>query len=356
VTTTSSIPQTEGDRIEPAEFFAQALAAFERAVERCGCQERHIRLAGHVIRLRFAGDALVPTIMRALAHIEVPCPAQHPALVVALFDTESTGEAMPPPAWGPNDWGAKGEIAGFNDDRIRTVFPRDSDILQLYDADRPAAIYWVRAARKVPWWDAPLRTTLHWWATPTTLQPTHAGAVAREGVGALVAGESGAGKSTTTLACLAAGFDYLGDDYVMVDVDEPSVHSMYSTAKLEPQNLARFPTLGPLVANPSDLDQPKAVLFLNEHVPNRLCAGASVRAVVMPRITGERASRLAPAPASQALASVAPTVLFQLPGFGRQALSKLSRLVRGVPCYWLDAGEDVRGIAEALDDLLDDLR
>lgn len=356
MTTAASVHRTERDRVEPAEFFALALAAFERAVARRGCHERHIRIGGQVIRLRFAGEALVATVMRALAHVEVTGPSEHPALVVALFDTESTGEPMPAPAWGPDDWGAKGEIAGFNDERIRTVFTPDSDILHLFDADRATAIYWVRAARTVPWWDAPLRTTLHWWATPTSLQPTHAGAVARDGVAALIAGESGAGKSTTTLACLVAGFDVLGDDYVMVDVDEPSVHSLYSTAKLERENLARFPTLGPLVDNPGDLDQQKAVLFLHEHFPHQLCTRASLRAVVLPRITGRSTSRLAPAPPSQALACVAPTALFQLPGFGRQALSKFSRLVRGVPCYWLDAGDDMRGVTDALDELLDGLR
>ena len=126
----------------------------------------------------------------------------------------------------------------------------------------------------------------HWWAAPTTLQPLHGGAVGRHGVGVLVVGPSGAGKSTTTLACLEAGMEYAGDDYVIVDVDEPTVHSLYSTVKLEPDNLDRFPTLAPLVANAGRLESQKAIVRLHEHRGDRLVNSLRLRAIVLPRVTG----------------------------------------------------------------------
>ena len=134
----------------------------------------------------------------------------------------------------------------------------------------------------------------------------------------LVAGPSGSGKSTTTLACLEAGLGYLGDDYVLLDVDEPSVHSLYSTAKLEPDNLHRFPELAPLVANPDRLDSQKAMLFLHEHRPEQLVLHAPVGAILLPRIAHTSRTTLAPAPASAAMSALAPTTLFQLPGYGRE--------------------------------------
>lgn len=52
----------------------------------------------------------------------------------------------------------------------------------------------------------------------------HAAAVARDGHLVLLAGESGAGKTTLTLALLDAGWTYLSDDLAPVAVDTALVH------------------------------------------------------------------------------------------------------------------------------------
>ena len=76
-----------------------------------------------------------------------------------------------------------------------------------------------------------------WLAGPST-QVLHAGAVAYEGAAALIVGASGAGKSTTVLACAMAGAGFLGDDLVLVESGsdnenaEPTVHCLFATAKL----------------------------------------------------------------------------------------------------------------------------
>ena len=342
----------------PAAFFAGAEAAFAAAADRAARRDVHLEVAGHVVRLGFAGDALVPALVPAVRHLEVPAADAAAALHVDLFDSRSTGVPMPPPPWGPDAWGAKGEIAGFNDDRIRTVHDPGTEILHVYDTERSTAVFWAPAAGTIPWWESsfPFRTILHWWSAPTSRQPAHSGAVARDGVAVLVAGPSGSGKSTTTLACLEAGLGYVGDDYVLLDVDEPSVHSLYSTAKLEPDNLHRFPDLARLVANPDRLDSQKAMLFLHEHRPEQLVLHAPAGAILLPRIAHTPRTTLVPAPASAAMSALAPTTLFQLPGYGREVHAKCSRLVRSVPSYWLDVGEDLPGIAGAVGDLLDDLR
>ena len=90
--------------------------------------------------------------------------------------------------------------------------------------------------------------------------------------GVLIAGKSGSGKSTTTLACLTSGLLYAGDDYVLADVAaEPYVHSLYSTAKLVPDNCDRFPQLRPLVSNPDKLDEQKALIYLREALSRQYC-------------------------------------------------------------------------------------
>ena len=333
---------------DPVRFFDAASDAFLRAGIGVGVREHDLTVAGERVRLRFAGGALEPLLVPALEHLRTPPGAGGDAgLTVSCFDSASTGEPMPAPAWGPDDYGAKGEITGFNDDRIRTVYQPGVDILNVYDTARGAALFWVAAPEVVPWWESsfPLRTIFHWWSAPTPRQPVHAGAVGRCGRGVLVVGNSGSGKSTTTLACLEAGMDYAGDDYVLVDVESLSVHSLYGTGKLEPHNLERFPTLAPLITNADRLGDEKAMLFLHDHRAGRLGTGFRLQAIVMPNVIGGRDSRLEPASPSTALQVLAPTTSFHLPGFGRELFTKLNALVRSLPCYRLDAGTDLEALA-----------
>jgi hypothetical protein len=336
-------------------FVDDALASFERAADDAGIVEHDVQLADRVARLRFAGDALERLLLPALEHLRVPDVGEAPALTVALFDTESTGVRMVPAPWPRDAYGPKGEIVGYNDDRYRVVFEPGIDILQAFDCERAVGVYWTPSHRYVPWWERsfPLRTTFHWWTSTTrSLQPLHAGAVGRHDTGVLVAGGAGSGKSTTTLACLDGGLRYAGDDYVLVDVDEPRVYSLYSTAKLVPDNLYRFPQFEPFVDNADALDEQKAMVFLHDHRPEQLATGFAIRAIVLPRVTGKPESAIVPATPRDALTAIAPTTLFQLPGSSPEVFAKVSRLTRAVPAVWLEAGTDLTGIPLVIDDLL----
>lgn len=341
----------------PEHFFELAHRTFERAAAAAGERSYSLSLAGATVRMRFAGEALVPRLMPALQHRIDATARAVGDLEVCIFDTTTTGVQMPPPAWGPDAYGPKGEIVGFNTDRIRTVFQPGVDILHLFDRERSLAVYWVADPEHVPWWESsfPLRTILHWWTVPTSLQPAHSGAVGVQGRGVLVAGNSGAGKSTSTLACLRGGMQYVGDDYVLIDVDRPAVHSLYSTAKLEPHNTARFPELEPLISNPDALDRQKALLYLADHRPDQLAHELEVVAIVLPRVSGLPDTTLHPTSAAAALSVLAPTTSFHLPGNGPEVFHKLNRLVRSLPCYTLAAGTDLAQIPERLTGLIGEL-
>jgi hypothetical protein len=337
--------------LDALQFFDAASAAFARAGAGVGVRQHDFDVAGRRVRVRFAGPGLEHRLLPALAHVRAEDAERTPvALTVSCFDSATTGVRMPPPPWSHADHGPKGEIVGFNDDRIRTVFEPGVDVLNMYDGKRRAAVYWVAAADVVPWWESsfPFRTILHWWTASTSLQPLHAGCVGGHGRGVLVAGESGAGKSTTTLAALEAGLDYAGDDYVLVDTETCTAYSLYSTAKLAADNLERFPTLAPLVANADRLDREKAMVFLHDHRPERLATALRLRAIVVPRVTGRSGSHLEPISPATALRALAPTTSFHLPGYGREVFAKLTRLVRARPCHRLDAGTDLEELAAVL--------
>lgn len=337
-------------------FVREALRAFTDAAQAHGLTERRFHIAGRTIALRFAGHALVPLLAPALEHLETTA-AGPVDLTVHLFDSESTGVRMPPPPWPATAYGAKGEITGFNGARLRALYQPGINILHLLNVADASAIYWAPTFRLIPYWESsfPLRTILHWWMQSTPLQPVHSGAVGMTGGGVLIAGISGSGKSTTTLACLDSELLYAGDDYVVVDTDEPWVHSAYSTAKLDATNVGRLEWLRPRMANPGRLETEKAMFFLARHVPEKLSAGFPLRAIVLPRVTGRQDTAIRRATSQAALLAIAPTTVMHLPGAERATFAKITRLVRRVPSYTLEAGTDLRQIPGAIRGLLKDL-
>ncbi len=346
----------DGSTRAPSRFFDDAWATFERAAS--AAERRHVlAIGGRRVALRFAGSELEDLLLPALHHLVV-APTEStgmtaPDLEVAIFDSASTATPMIPPAWTGYHYGAKGEIVGFNDDRIRTTYQPGVDILNVYDRASSRAVYWVAEPSIIPWWETsfPLRSILHWHLAPTASQPVHAGAVGRGGRGVLVVGNSGAGKSTSTLACLRSGMQYCGDDYVLVDVDALVVHSLYRTAKLEAHNTHRFPELTSRIVNADRLDTEKAMVLLDADSP-QIVSCLDIEAIVMPQVTGRRDTELLPVSPARALSVLAPTTSFHLPGYGAEVFTKLNRLVRSRPCFTLAAGTDLEQIPAVLGDLL----
>ena len=339
----------------PESFFETLRDTFEKAGARAESSERWFAIGGEAVKLRFAGPALQPLIAPALEHLAVGS-ANAPALTVCFWDSSSTDTRMPAPPWPTTAYGRRGEIIGYNTDRFRSVYQHGVNALHMFDAHRRIALYWVAGAGQIPYWGRsfPMRTILHWWTQGRALQLMHAGAVGGPSGGALIAGKSGSGKSTTTLACLDAGMLYAGDDYVLTRVEpEPLVHSVYGTAKLAPDNLRRFPHLRQFVSNPDCLEEEKAMIFLKDVCPAQLARSFPVRALLLPRVTGRRDTAVRRATPIACLEALAPTTIFHLPGSGHDAFRKMSLLSRSVPGYILDAGTDLEQIPQAIRGLLE---
>lgn len=80
-----------------------------------------------------------------------------------------------------------------------------------------------------------------------------------------------------------------------------------------------------------------------------------LRAILVPRISGRPETTIEPSTPMAALRALAPSTLLQLPGEGRETMTRLSTLVRRVPIYTLNAGTDMRGIAQCVEGLLQQL-
>lgn len=337
---------------EPArrQAFADELRqTFCAAAERAGgTVDRFFRLADGSARLSFAGDALVPTVTRSLAHLVVD-PVPQASITIRLWDSVSTETAMPPPPWGLDDYREVGSIRGFFDHELSCVFTR---ALSVFDARADEGFYWIRAPREsaVP---SPLRALFHLWLSSRRLQLVHAAAVGRSDGCVLMVGKSGSGKSTAALACLGSPLRYLSDDYCAVRPDDLTVFSLYSSAKTDRDIGDRLPFLAPLVTDGDPFVDGRALCFLNEHLSEHLLRTAPLRAILVPRV-GRRATALVRTTAVSALAAMVPSTMFQLPGSGERAFRRLSRLAAEAPCYELEIGPDVREVPEVILGLLDD--
>ncbi len=347
--------QTQSPSASSVEYFESVRNAFERgATAAGGAVDRFYSVGGFSIRLRFAGPASLPCLTRALAHLSAE-PTPNPALTIHILDGVSTGQRVARPPWQDADANGRSQILAFNDRRIRGACQTGVDYCSLLDGAQDEAVYWLSDYREIPYWEcgAPLRVILHWWMGERGFRFIHAAAVGTSDGGVLLGGRGGSGKSTTALASLDGGLAYVSDDYCLISMSpSPHAHSLYSSAKLNADNLERFPRLAAMVSNLDRLDSEKAVLYLHERYANSIVTSLPIRAILLPRVTGRVDTRLVSATPAEGLKSMAPSTIFQLPGAGLQEFQVLARLVREVPVLTLEVGTDLSQIPTVISDLL----
>ena len=322
-----------------------------------GFREHHLVLAGSPIRMRFAGTALEPAMLPAFAHAEAPAAAE-PELEILIWDSESSGVRAPDVRWGLGAVRVRGDVPGYEGSPVVVINEPSSGAVTAFSREERTIVYWVADARAVPWYEsgAPFRAVLHHWAAGPARHLVHAGAVGQRGAGVLLAGPSGSGKSTTALACLEAGLDYAGDDYVIVTFeDPPHAHCLYSTAKLDVEALERLPSLSAAVSDFRRGEEQKAVLALHGHRPELLSDSIAVMAVVVPSIGSGEAPALRPSTPAAALRAMAPSTLIQLPGAGQTGLSAMAGLVRRLPTFTLELGSDLSAVPDLISGLCSEL-
>jgi len=342
-------------------YFDEVLARVTEPGHRRGFIERHYRVAGRSIRLRSTEMALVTSLTRAFAHL-ASGPADKPALTVYLAAGDVV--SLPRSSWNSRESATPAceqdeqELIHVRDTRVDGLFRLDGASLSMLDHDSRVGVFWTASPARVPRYEraAPLRALLDWWGGDNGFRVVHAGAVATEHGGALLVGSAGSGKSTAALACLGSGLAYAGDDGVAVSRGTSLlVHSLYCTAKLRPDHLRRsLPHLAKMLDGSEDAHQGKRMFFLDAHRSAELASGFPLRAVLLPRVTGNDRSVTRPVSSGSALLALAPSTLFQLPGARQERLRFMAAALRGVPAYALELGRDLVTVAPAIRAVLDD--
>lgn len=335
---------------EQGDFYRAVIDRALEAQHQTVAITRFIELAGVSVRLIFAGPRLMDEFMGALAHLEV-CDMAKPAdATFHLWDTETTDVAMLPPPLSSDGFTDRGDMSGFSSVHYRSAFHWSEYSVCVFDTETQVGAYWVDRASNLPYWarSSPMRTLFHWLMERNGRQLLHAAAIGTDAGGVLIVGKGGVGKSTTSLSSLVDGLMFAGDDYVVVGfVPEPTVWSLYSTAKVTPRQLTEFPSLQPL-ADPVSLGDEKAVIRLYPDRAGQIARSLRLRWLLTPRFGEGAETRFEPIAQDSLHQAAALTTLMQLPHAGASMHAFVARLIDALPGARMILGKDVLAVPGTL--------
>lgn len=313
--------------------------------------EQRLVLGGARVRVRFGGDHLRRRFGPALEHLvdDDIFGEGREDLLLCCWDGTASKLSLPPPPWRGVDFLGDSRIRGHISGPLIATYDADAQLFQLLDRPGRRAILHVADESQLPAWHdrAPFRSLLSRWADTSGLALMHGSSVAVDGAAVVVAGRSGAGKSTTAMACLAAGMDFLGDDACLVNASTGLVWSMYGLAKVEADAARRLGDLshvGPLGGTQAG----STVL-----APRRVVRSAQLRAVVLSSISHQSGSVLSgPLALEDALEELIGTVWHENGGLTPDAAAALRDVAAAIPVLRLHCGANRQALVSTVRGLL----
>lgn len=342
----------------------QMRAAFAQASRECAAQlrETNLVLGGQPVRLRTVGLKVHDRIKRPLAHLEtspLPGAASSIGLAIDLWDELETGVSCAGFAIDDDLDAGKGDVVTVSTDS-RYVSMRRARSHAVYDRKDRRIIGWSCNGDRVSLIELgrPMQYLFCYWFHDTKLQLIHAGMVGQQGVGVVVAGRSGSGKSTTSLACLEAGMNYLGDDVLAMSGNKQTGfvgHSVYNSNHILPRDVERFPRLREHVRSGGTTKEDKWVVMLHEAFPGQLLPALPIRAIALPRVVDQPKSSFRHASKAEALMTIAPSSIVLIEGAMPIGLARLGELVEQVPAYAVELGRDFWSTPDCMRELISEV-
>jgi hypothetical protein len=332
--------------------FDGACGQFQRALdERLPVASLQIMLAGFALRIRVIGEQLAQSLLPPLAHLPRPSPAN--ARVDLSIDVWSTTETRIP---APSTAAAASPksmilLKASTDGRYVGEQRAHGELWLDRQSDRIAGWFGSADELNLDERARPFHKLLSAWLEERGVQFIHAGLVCGSRFGMLFVGNGGAGKSTSSIACLRAGMPFLGDDFVGFSRDGGRLigHGMYGTCLLNVDHIRRFPDLEQISRKAYHAFEDKSVVLLQHAFPDAIEHRTELGALLLPRVVrGETSSRVRPALKAEALRAIAPTSVMFLPRPSAAAFERLAGLVQTLPSFWLELGSNVDQICDAV--------
>lgn len=180
--------------------------------------------------------------------------------------------------------------------------------------------------------------------------PVHGFAAARDDQAALLAGESGSGKTTAGLALVRSGWGFLANDLCLLREMDRKLHALSCPERVHitPETASLLPELQALAA----IEEGKSGFHVEDVYPNAPIDQAVVKWLLFPRIRPGQPTRMHPMTATEALLALLPHSMATWDRSSASAhFSLLERLAKTTPAYQLDLGTDFEGWGSLLADL-----
>lgn len=304
-----------------------------------------------LVEIQVVGESLAKVMLPPLAHRATKS-SRDADLTVMVWDEATTGMSFPVSRRQLAD-----RLGGSEVRRSRDVSGSGVDIMNLsYErlitlVGERTAVVWTENSSDLPYTGrgVPLHNVLHLWFMRHQMHLLHAASFGLRGAGALIVGPGGSGKSTTSAACFADGFDLVSDDYTMVSMSSvPRAFNLYRSVKLirtSPRDLLdRLPE----PVNPDDVDE--KFIYLLEPI----CDQLEITCILVPSLrVGKRRTVISPlASGAEAFFKLAPSSVLQLPGADAESLRFMRDLCSNVPTYRIELGSDLSHATESIRELL----
>jgi hypothetical protein len=350
------------DHFDGEVAFRNMQAEFEQAVAKYPDElhESFYVFGGQNVHIRIVGRELAEHICRPFSHLRAEKQSSETLrLIINLWDENKTHIARQFPSTLDDLKWTEATVKSADDRFIGQQLPHTVSCLDRDVGHIMASIAWhdrifIYERAK------PLARLLLEWHNDQDVQVIHAGLVARDGNGILFAGKSGSGKSTSSLACICAGFDYLSEDYVGLQrrCDGSFVgHSLYNSVFLETAHLKRFEELLPYAIKGRLPEEQKSVIVLSQVFPERLERAVPIRLLALLRVGDTSKPKLRTASKAEALLAIGPSSLLQIQNrrLGVRGFDRMVQLVERIPCYWLEVGSDLGSMPPGLEDVLNEV-
>lgn len=237
----------------------------------------------------------------------------------------------------------------------------DRPMLYLLDRASQRALIWL-AAELAPDWIAsrPALPLMAAFSINTDWIALHAAAIGKNGKCLLLAGDGRAGKTTAAVSCAFAGWDYAGDDYVLINTADAKIEPLYCSARLRADIAPAFPGLlnAPVQISSSDGEPRYELRFGGERGYDRI-KGGSLAALLLPRRRGAKHPEFAPARRIDAIAGLKTSMSLAMTHFHRDTreamIRKLVTVIGLAPIFFVDTGQCPAKIPVAFAEFLDRL-
>jgi hypothetical protein len=331
-----------------------------------GLRERRYDLHGVAVQVECDGGVLsesVERLLRAFANVAPSgngdssawrvfarsvadageLPGARSAAAVLAFEQPRVG--LDGSSWGYAVWR----------DRGRTIIEVSDRGLVVVEPERGCAEVWAVAPER---WGAEEREGLVFLLASEVLRasglyPLHAAAVEREGRAVLILGSSGAGKSTSLLSLMRAGWRCLSDDHPLIcdTAEGPRVLPWPARLELTAETARLFGGLGDVRARRGER---KLWLYPEEYGAGVASAAAAPTLLLFPKVVDWPVSSVEAVSSGFALEELLRLgmVVVDRKVAARQ-FSLLARLARGTARARVFFGSDVERLPALVDGLLD---